>query len=334
MRTWKRDIKLWRKRARFHLPPNELAIDLLQALKGRARREVEHVDPDDFDVEDGIEKLIAVFEKSCKEQMVVRQSVAMKKYEELSRGHGQSITKYLSDWRDVESHLKHAGINTYPDEVRAARLLEGAKISEYARQLVMNSAGNAYDPDKIAQALELHFPAWMPGRTVKRGVVPGSASSYGGPSGRGAKGKGRGRGGSWKTFLAGDVEAEGHAEEPAEESREAGDLPDPDALASAADALTMTADKLKGITLGRGWSTDQQPKKKPQPKPKPKSGTKKTFNSNKPGAGNHKKVKKGGFKLKPGETFADLKKRTACSVCGRIGHWKGVAPTLLNMACC
>ena len=62
LRKWKKDIKLWRKRARFHLPPNELAMDLMQALEGRARRELENVDCDDFDVEDGIEKLIAVFE--------------------------------------------------------------------------------------------------------------------------------------------------------------------------------------------------------------------------------------------------------------------------------
>ena len=27
--------------------------------------------------------------------------------------------------------------------------------------------------------------------------------------------------------------------------------------------------------------------------------------------------------MAPGETFADVKKRTACSVCGRIGHWRG-----------
>ena len=39
LRKLKKDIKLWRKRARFHLPPNELALDLLQALDGRARRE-------------------------------------------------------------------------------------------------------------------------------------------------------------------------------------------------------------------------------------------------------------------------------------------------------
>ena len=203
LRTWKKEIKIWRMRARHHLPPNELAIDLLQALKGRAKREVENLDPEDFNVEDGIEKLIAVFEVTCKEQVVIRQSIAIKKYEELSRQPSQSITKYLAVWRDAESHLKSAGIMGYPDEVRASRLLEGAKIGDYARQLVLNSAGNRYDAEKIAEALATHFPAWTPGKSIR------SSTGTRPPAQKGSKGRGRGgRSGSWRGFLTGTAEAD------------------------------------------------------------------------------------------------------------------------------
>jgi hypothetical protein len=109
-----------------------------------------------------------------------------------------------------------------------------------------------------------------------------------------------------------------------------------DPLAELADVLTATADRLKGITLGRGFSKSKIPPKKPmasamstgapassssQQAPqahKPRGRGRGRFRDRPKGRGG-----RGGFKLKPGETFADLKKRTACSACGRIGHWRG-----------
>ena len=102
------------------------------------------------------------------------------------------------------------------------------------------------------------------------------------------------------------------------------------------NVFTATADRLKGLTLGRGLS-----KFKPSPRkegayagaqssvPSGTMGGGKSKGSSKgpPSRGGNGRGKgrdkgRGGFNLAPGETFADLKKRTACSVCGRIGHWR------------
>jgi len=53
-------------------------------------------------------------------------SLAIRQYEELSRSAGQSMTKYIAEWREAESALIDAGIAGYAKEVRAARLLDGA----------------------------------------------------------------------------------------------------------------------------------------------------------------------------------------------------------------
>ena len=78
------------------------------------------------------------------------------------------MTKYITAWRQAEIKLRDALIPPYPAEVRAARLLEGAKIGEQSRQIIMTTAGNTYDPEKIATALQRHFPPYVPGRTIKQ----------------------------------------------------------------------------------------------------------------------------------------------------------------------
>ena len=78
------------------------------------------------------------------------------------------MTKYITAWRQAEIKLRDALITDYPAEVRAARLLEGAKIGEQSRQIIMTTVGNTYDPEKIATALQRHFPPYVPGRVIQR----------------------------------------------------------------------------------------------------------------------------------------------------------------------
>ena len=138
------------------------------ALTGPAEEKSALIDPDAFDHPDGVARLIARFEDHCKEELVVRQSVAINNYEALVRAAGQSMTKYITEWRQAEIKLRDALIPAYPAEVRAARLLEGAKIGEQSRQIIMTTAGNTYDPEKIATALQRHFPPYVPGRVIKK----------------------------------------------------------------------------------------------------------------------------------------------------------------------
>ena len=111
-----------------------------------------------------------------------------------------------------------------------------------------------------------------------------------------------------------------------------------DSFEALVNVFTATADRLKGITLGRGFS-----KLKPSPRRDgayacaqsstpygtagggmPKGSSKGPPLQSGKGRGKGRGGKgRGGLNLALGETFADLKKRTACSVCGRIGHWRG-----------
>ena len=84
------------------------------ALKGPAEEEVALVNPDVFDHPDGVARLIALFEDPCKEELVVRQSVAINNYEALVRKGGQSMTKYITAWRQAEIKLRDALIPAYP----------------------------------------------------------------------------------------------------------------------------------------------------------------------------------------------------------------------------
>jgi hypothetical protein len=96
--------------------------------------------------------------------------------------------------------IKDAGIQPYPDEVRAARLLEGAKITEQSRQIIMTTAGNTYDPEKIASALQRHFPPYVPGRNVRKGPIGDRVQQI--PPRSKGRGKGEHQGGRWRSFVA------------------------------------------------------------------------------------------------------------------------------------
>jgi hypothetical protein len=153
LRKWKRKVDIWLKRVKNYLPPNEQALELLGALTGPAEEELSTVDPDVFDHPDGVKRLIAKFEVHCKEESVVRQSIAINAFETLVRTPGMSMTKYITAWRQAKMKIKDAGIQPYPDEVRAARLLEGAKITEQSRQIIMTTAGNTENFFGFAAAL-------------------------------------------------------------------------------------------------------------------------------------------------------------------------------------
>ena len=147
-----------------------------------------------------------------------------------------------------------------------------------------------------------------------------------------------GRGSSWRTFVTEGADDYDGEEAPPDDSGAAA-APVPADLGDSFEALvnvfTATADRLKGITLGRGFS-----KSKPSPRRDgadagaqsstqcgtagggmPKGSSKgPPFRSGK-GRGKGRGGKgRGGFNLAPGETFTDPKKHAACSVCGRIGH--------------
>ena len=337
LRHWKREIKIWLKRAKSHLPPNELALDLLGALKGRAKAQLATVDPDVFDHPDGVQRLIDRFETSCREPVALRSSIAMNKYENLKREKGQSMTSYVEAWRIAEAELGDAGIGTYPQEVRGARLLEGAGLVDQSRQIVLNTAGNKYDPERIAEALLIHYPPYMPGKVIKKSTPSGSGTggAHSSPFLRGGRGRGRGRGrgGRWRTLLGDATDEDEEADDHDDGQDGAEDAPveeeeqnvDATAVQEVADALTATAKKLKDFTLGRGWSKGPPGKGGGGAKGggSGRGGQSRGRGRAGKGTGRSKKTGKAGFRLKPGETFADLKKRTACSVCGKIGHWKG-----------
>ena len=60
-------------------PPNELALELMGALRGPAEEEIALVDPNVFDHPDGVARLIARFEDHCKEEGSPSPSTTMRR---------------------------------------------------------------------------------------------------------------------------------------------------------------------------------------------------------------------------------------------------------------
>jgi len=71
-------------------------------MKGSAALEFEEVDDDRYDVENGIEVLLADLEKNFGEKEIFRRGGVIREYETLTRVQGESITAFIRRFRLVE----------------------------------------------------------------------------------------------------------------------------------------------------------------------------------------------------------------------------------------
>ena len=96
------------------------------------------------------------------------------------------------------------------------------------------------------------------------------------------------------------------------------------AMGEIADALSVTAKKVKNVTLGSGWTTKPKSSASAKPKWAPRSTTASSASSSsrpppsKPGFAGRKGSS--GAKGMTKQEYDELLKTHPCSICGRLGH--------------
>ena len=348
-KKWLRSIEIWRRLATPCAPPGELSLRLLERLSGDAADLIEYNDPLEYDHVDGIQKLIK--EMEVFDQKPVHEiGGVVRRYENIARAQGESITKFIRRLGKLEKELYAKGFKDYPEYARVVKLLDGCKIDERSMQIVLGSAGNRYEWQAIRTALEVHYP---PGRTLSGHERGNNATHKPGHPKEGARvrfnnqeqnrdGQPRRTYQAWITehddgsieVLDGDPPSETQEaadQEAGDETDEMNDYmqlmtesleriqhlmdDDDDLRANMGDdlqVLTATSEKLKHVTQARGFF---RPKAKAAPHASkrffPPSGS--GGNSNAP---TRRNLEKRGVILK-----ADTK----CLDCTKVGHWRGDA---------
>ena len=57
-RTYRTDVRVWKKLAAPYMPPAEMALRLWRALEGKLKEQLRETDIDELDVEEGVEVLM------------------------------------------------------------------------------------------------------------------------------------------------------------------------------------------------------------------------------------------------------------------------------------
>ena len=218
LRHYRRALRRWVRITKEFLPPNEQALRALDAMRGSAALEFEEVDDDRYDMENGIEILLADLEKNFGEKEIFRRGGVIREYETLTRVQGESITAFIRRFRLVERKLQDAQVAPYPDESRAIKFLDGLRLDEKTTSHILLAAGNKYNFQAILDAVRMQFPAGLTLTGMARpGATLSSSSSAPVKRGRGGRGKGRGWKLAYKSWNANEADEGGGQSEHGED---------------------------------------------------------------------------------------------------------------------
>ena len=292
---------------------------LYKSLTGEAEQELEHVPIEDLYTDSGIDTILNMLKSPMEQKMTYQKRKFLHEFENMRRYAGENMRAFINRFRRSQRNLKSVGIDisgTYDAESLGARLLDRSGLTAEQQRMILVGTQQSLRFEAVSEAMTLQFPDFRGAPPIagqangkdgkSKGTSKGShqsTSSTASTASGSSSGKGFGTPRkAWFTETADvqpqddeeqELEAiEEEADEPNDEQQQCdddGDDMDDDpsnSLADLAEVLTVTAKKLSGLTLARGWS-------------KPKTGNPKDKN----------------------RSVQDTKKVTHCTACGARGHW-------------
>ena len=295
------------------------ALMLYNSLTGEAEQELEHVSIEDLYTDSGVDTILNMLKSPMEQKMIYQKRKFLHEFENMRRYAGENMRAFINRFRRSQRNLKSVGIDisgTYDTESLGARLLDRSGLTAEQQQMILVGTQQSLRFEAVSEAMVLQFPDFRGAPPIagqgngKEGKSKGtprgshqSSSSTASTASGSSSGKGYGTPRkAWFTETADtspqdddeqELEAiEEEADEPNDQQEHGDDADNDDdddpssSLADLAEVLTVTAKKLSGLTLARGWS-------------KPKTGNPKDKS----------------------RSVEDTKKVTHCTACGARGHW-------------
>ena len=312
---WLRAIEAYQLQARAYLSPEEQALAVIAKLDGEALDELEpwleQYGMAHFFVPEGIDMVITILDAQFKEKPMLKKGRALANFETIRRMDNEGLQKYAARFSRTEQCLVATGVNRLDEEARASKLLQTARLSQQVRNTHLVTAGHVYNFDRIVDAIKLLYPTEDYDGKREREEKPansgdGKRNFFQKKQNGNAGAKGNHKETNVTATLAteaSDVVQSHEAAEPGAGAapEQEGQTPSDDTndIDDLAEIPTVTANKLKAVTLGRGWTS------KATPAP---SGTGKATSSRPPDPARAKELN-------------ELKKKHPCSVCAELRHW-------------
>eukprot|EP00435_Cladocopium_sp_Y103_P069213 s209_g32.t3 len=311
-------VRIWELQMAPYASKPDQALMLYNSLTGEAEQELEHVSIEDLYTDSGIETILNMLKSPMEQKMIYQKRKFLHEFENMRRYAGENMRAFINRFRRSQRNLKSVGIDisgTYDIESLGARLLDRSGLTAEQQRMILVGTQQSLRFEAVSEAMTLQFPDFRGpppiagqgnGKEGKsKGPSKSSQSMLSTASTVSGSSSGKGYGAPRKAWIAETAddqhqEDEDHDLPPIEEAahepnddddqqpaddNDVDDDPTSD-LADLAEVLTVTAKKLSGLTLARGWS-------------KPKTGNPKDKS----------------------RSVEDTKKVTHCTACGARGHW-------------
>ncbi|CAE7223119.1 LZTR1 [Symbiodinium necroappetens] len=280
-------VALWRIQVASYMSPREAALLLYTSLTGEAETELEHAPIESINTDSGIDFILETLRTPMEQKLVFQKRKFLNEYENIQRQPNEALRAYSNRYRRAERNLRAVGIEVaqmYDDDSRGNRLLDRARLSPADQRLILVGSRYSLAFEQIAESMHMQYPEFKAapaifgrdGQPLNRkgdGKGKDGAAAHPAPwqSSRPPKGGHGGKGGApRRVYLTEQAEenalddipeehtAEAEPDEPDEEDAVTEEAPpdesETDAIAQAAEVLTVTAKKLSGMKLGRKFS--------------------------------------------------------------------------------
>eukprot|EP00971_Amphidinium_carterae_P101250 2003689-Amphidinium_carterae.1 len=239
LRLWIRKVEAWQVRVQHWTPAEEHGLMLLERISGAGALLLQEIPLKEFATATGVEKIIECL-RVLDPKPVQKVAQVLREYENLRRAPQELMRAYIARFMNAELKLQRLEVSAYSGQARAFKLLQGANITQHDTRQILASNDNEWTFDGLRKALEVQFPGVVPGGKDPRNAPP--KGKHGGGKGKESAGK------AHNIFVAEEAAAAAESEYPAATDECAvADLLEP--LTHAAEVLSVTAQKLKSVTL-------------------------------------------------------------------------------------
>ena len=156
--SWKdywRSVEFWLASEGAHLPPNVRAARLMQQLKERAGKIVNHLSVEDVSGENGVNLIKTEMEKSPIIRLLEHKEVDRKrqKFMRLSRYPYESLESYINRASIYRHENDQCQTYKVGSRLYLGHLMDGAKLSRKDQALVRTTAGGLNEEMKVVNSL-------------------------------------------------------------------------------------------------------------------------------------------------------------------------------------
>ena len=119
LKKYRYQIKIWQLRTKYLLTGAEQALSLLSGLEGDAAEEFLDLEPEQFFVEDGVEKILRILEPDYEEKQITKIRQILKEHGSVVKQAGENMQQYINRYKRAIKRLSTIGVKRELDEVEA-----------------------------------------------------------------------------------------------------------------------------------------------------------------------------------------------------------------------